>query len=177
MHVRFSVCRGMLVVEEGTELQLGTLQGILIHPDTGKIEGCFVRVAGVLRSELLFVSSLDVLRFGARVYVRSSEVLSPIEDRIRLQPLLEEGRTILGQRIRTEGGRTLGRCRDVQFDTKRFVIEWLFPQRFWRWLGPLPASDIVEVRREAVIVRDPVVKVREREEAPLLERLPDVAEA
>jgi uncharacterized protein YrrD len=164
--------------EELTET-LGLLGGILIHPDTGSVEGFFVRAPRLIRSEELFLSSFDILRWGLRIIVRDGSVLSPLAERIRLQSLVEEGRSILGQPIVTESGRALGRCGDVQFDTRRFSVEWIWPRRFWKWRTPLPLSSIVEVRRDAIVVRDPETpasekKEKEELEAPML-KVPETA--
>jgi sporulation protein YlmC with PRC-barrel domain len=152
MHVRFSSCIGTPVLEEGGDTTLGLLSGILIHPDTGKIEGFLVGD--------LFCSSMDIVRWGTRVYLRDANVLAPPEDRIRLQSLLQDPRTVLGQKIRTEAGVKLGRCSDVQFNTDMMHIEWLFPRKFFRWGIALPVSDILEVTAAAIVVRDPIAKER-----------------
>jgi len=141
---------GLPLVEEGADGSiLGLLSGILIHPDTGRIEGFFVRS----RSSL-FVSSLDISRWGTRVYVRNADVVSPIEDRIRLQPLLEDTRTVLGQKVLSESGARFGKCHDVQFNTDTMHIEWIFPKKLFRWGVALPVAEILEVRPEAIIVKD-----------------------
>ncbi len=177
MQVRFSTAIGLAVVDEDMTAQLGVLSGILIHPDTGKVEGFFVRIARFLHSEELFLSSLDILRWGMRIVVRDGEVLSPLSDRIRQQQLFEEGRTVLHQKILTDTGRTLGRCADVQFDTLHFVVEWLWPKKFWRLGTSLPASQIIEVRRDAIIVRDPSVAVVEKVEEVTPSLMPQFPEA
>ena len=167
MHLRFSTCIGTPVLEEGFEHTVGLLSGILIHPDTGKIEGFLVHVLG---AGDLFMSSLDVSRWGTRIYIRSTDVLSPAEDRIRLQPLLDDPRSILGQKIRTESGTSLGRCQDIQFNTDVMHVEWLFPRKWFHFGVALPISDVVEVTPAAIIVKDPVVKAeaesQELEEVP-----------
>src|SRR5687768_9929978 len=104
MHVRFSTCLSMPVTEEGTEEELGSLSELLINPDTGKIEGCFVSVPGFLRSQQLFITVMDIVRWSTRVYVRNSDALFPIEEHLRLLPLYMERRTLLKQPIRTETG-------------------------------------------------------------------------
>ncbi|MDO8648234.1 MAG: hypothetical protein Q7R81_00445 [Candidatus Peregrinibacteria bacterium] len=159
MHVRLSTCLGVPFVEEGSDETLGVLSGILIHPDTAKVEGFFVRSSSFLRGEDLFVSALDILRWGRAILVSDREAIAAIEDRIRLQPLLEDGRALLGQRMQTESGRKLGTCADVQFDTVHFLVEWLFPRRWFKWGIAVPVSDILEVRKEAIIVREPQVPV------------------
>ena len=179
MHVRFSSCIGLPVVEEGDGETIGTISGMLIHPDTGKVEGFFVHRPGLFGSDHSFLSTLDILRWGMRVEVRTEDVLGSLEDHIRLQPLLLDPRPVLGQQMRTERGVVLGRCKDVQFDTKHFLTEWLFPKKFFRWGTPLPLGSVVEVRRDAIIMRDPLQKERPTvpEQSALIPQFPEVAEA
>jgi uncharacterized protein YrrD len=178
MRVRFSTAVGMPVVDEEMTEQYGALSNILIHPDTGKVAGFFVRMPGSFRSHELFLASEDILRWGLRVVVRDGEVFSPIEDRIRLRSLLEERRYFLSQRIVTDTGRSLGRCMDVQFDTMHFMVDWFWPKRWWKWRDPLPLSQIIEVRADAIVVRDPSLPASEKaqpESATLLNQLPEAA--
>lgn len=159
MHVRFSTARGVTVADPLMEDAVGFLEDILLHPDTGIVEGFFVRVPGFFHSDRLFLATAEIAHWGVRVRVRSPDVLFRLEDHVRLQQLLEEGRRILHQAILTESGRRLGRCDDVQFDTKLFTLEWLFPRRWLRWRDPIPASSILRVTKDAVIVRDPAIPI------------------
>lgn len=154
MHLRFSSILGYEVGDEETGEVLGKVRGILVHPDTGKVEGFFVRTRGMF-SVPLFLASMDIRRWGSRIHVRHHDVLVPIGEHIRLQSLLEEKRPVLGQLIRTERGKTLGHCRDLEFDTEQSILLRLYLRRFFREAPPIPASDILEVRRDAIIVRDP----------------------
>jgi len=157
MHVRFSTTIGLPVVEETTEAEIAGISGILIHPDTAKIEGFFVRVPSFLRAEELFLSVSDIAHWGTRVRVRHADVLAPVEEHLRLMNLLQDGRTVMRQSIMTEGGKYLGVCRDIQFDTVSFYAEWLFPRTFLRWQRSIPVSSIVIVKPEAIVVRDAVL--------------------
>lgn len=158
MHLRFSTCVGVAVLDEATDEPLALISGVLVHPDTGKIEGFFVRTPGMFRGQELFLASQDIAHWGMHVRVRHADALSPLEDRIRLTTLLEDGRTVLGQTIVNESGVRLGTCADIQFDTTHFMLEWLFPKLLWRWKPPVPASAIVEVRAQQIVVRDAKVK-------------------
>jgi len=172
MHVRFSLCREMPILEEGSEQPLGTLFDVFIHPDLGVIEGFFVSIPRFFSADILFLSAADILHWGNRLYVRDSDVLGPLEERVRLHALWQEGRTMLRQKMMTEGGASLGTCRDVQFDTKSFRIEWLFPRTLLRWRTPVPASAIIEVRPDAVIVKDLTLTAEERK--PVLQALDEL---
>lgn len=177
MHVRFTGFRGMPVADADTGEILGVVTGMLIQPDSGKIEGFFVQAKRFLGQQHLFLSSLDILHVGRTVAVRDPDVLAPVDDLVRIQSLLEDPRTFLGQRVRTESGVFLGRCADVQFDTAAFAIAWLFPRRWLRYGRPVPIAAVVEVRPEAIVVRDPGKASLEdtvKEEAPMLRPLPDL---
>ncbi len=155
----------MDVVCDSINEVLGQIMGILINPDTGRVEGFFLSASAAMAGTP-FLSSLDIIRWGAHVHVREADAVFPAEERIRLQPLLEDRRTVLNQRVRTESGRSLGVCRDVQFHSDSMRCEWLFPRRLWRWAVPLPFSDVVEVRQDAIIVRDPKPPVKEPVQQP-----------
>jgi hypothetical protein len=166
----------MPVVEEESLQILGTVSSILIQPDTGKVEAFGVTVRGFLHATELVLSTIDIVHWGSRVAVSHAEVLAPIDDHIRLRALLEEQRPVLGQTIRTDTDRILGRCDDVQFDTSSFHIEWLFPRRWWRWGLPIASSQIIEVKRTGIVVREPSEPQAEKE-VPGVAILPQLPEA
>ncbi|PIQ75715.1 hypothetical protein COU78_02995 [Candidatus Peregrinibacteria bacterium CG10_big_fil_rev_8_21_14_0_10_49_24] len=166
MQQRISTCLGAQVVQNSSEEVLGTLANVLINPDSGTIEGFYVFVPSGLSSGILFCSSLDIVRFGARVHIRSEDSLCDPRDIIRLQSLLEDNRPVLGQRVRTESGQKLGRCKDIQFNTDTMKLEWVFPKKLFSWGRGVPVADIVEVRSDAIIVRDaPRPVLQQSEEA------------
>lgn len=177
MHVRFSTCRGLPVVDASCDAILGRLSGVVLHPDTGKVEGFTVHVPGLLSGSELFCAGMDILHWGTHILVRDSDALSPSEDRIRLQELLAERRPFLGQRIRTESGRDLGICADVQIDTTKMLVTWMFPKRWWRWGIAVPLTEVREVRRDAIIIRDPPVVSQEMARVgDIVHALKDIAE-
>ena len=156
MHVRASLVRGIPVVDDTTQEVAGYLLGPLIDPDSGKILGFFVSPVQSAFSEL-FLMPVDIIGWGTKVHVRSADRLSPPGDLIRLQDAFADPRTFLGQTIRSEKlRRSLGRCVDVQFNTRHLHIEWLFPRKFLFVRQPIPASDVMEVTEAAIIVREPM---------------------
>lgn len=176
MQLRFSTILGIPVVTEDTGEVVGMLSGMLPHPDTGKIEGFFVELPGMFRRETLFLLTRDIRSWGLRITVRDGDALFPPDEQIRLQSLLEDPRPILGQRILTETGAYVGRCRDLQFDTRYFQIEWLFPKRWGRWRLPFPVSEIIEVRHEAIIIKDQkVLGEEEKRKDTTLLKMPEMA--
>jgi hypothetical protein len=145
----------MDVVAEAGQETVGRVAGILLNPDTAAVEGFFLFRDG--EREPLFLAAADVRRFGTVLTVADTSRVSPVEDRVRLRPLLQDKRPVLGQRVRTERGRNLGICRDIQIGTRSMRMEWLFPKRFWRWGVALPASAITEITEAAIVIRDDAV--------------------
>jgi uncharacterized protein YrrD len=175
MHVRFLSCIGLPVLDDSTQEHLGAISGVLIHPDYSRIEGFFTKGKGYPFVGDLFFSVSDIARWGVSVRVGSSDVLGPIEDRIRLKPLLSDHRPVLGQSIKTESGMRLGRCRDIQFCTKTFRMEWLFPKKWFRWRRAIPVSSIKEITEEAIIVNDPVLtQMQEQSKEVATQNIDDV---
>lgn len=154
MRVRFSTALGLSVADQHDDAAIGTLAGMLIHPDSLRIEGFFVRVPGFLSSEELFLGQEEIVHWGTSIRIRDADVLSPLEERVRLAALVSDARTVLGQRMYTEEGRLIGVCHDVQFDTATCSLEWLFPRLWWRWRRAVPASAVREVTQTAIIVRE-----------------------
>lgn len=153
MRVRLSTVIGLSVVDASEE-ELGTLSGVLLNPDTVVMEGLFVSINEFFSSRTLFVPVQDIQHWGTRVRIRDADSLSPLDELVRLQQLHEEGRSVLGQRIITEGGTYLGRCGDIQFDTRFFRVEWLFPHKWMFWKRPVPVQVILQVRPDAIVIRD-----------------------
>jgi len=141
-------------VTDEAEDDLGHVSGILINPDLGKIEGFFVAVSSFFRTHELFLSVQDILHVGTRIRIRHPESLSPVEDVMRLATLLGDGRNVIGHVIVTGSGKMNGKCVDIQFETKTFHLEWLFPKRWFRWTRPISRVEIVQIRNE-IIIRDP----------------------
>jgi sporulation protein YlmC with PRC-barrel domain len=156
MHVRLSMCIGMPVVDDRSDEALATVTGVFLHPDLGKVEGLFVMTA---RGEE-FLATSDIAHWGRSVVVRDPDAIAPLEELVRLSALWDEARPVVGQRIVTETERFLGRCKDVQFETDTFRMEWLFPRKMLRWQRPVPVTAVVEVTADMVKVRDAYAPVQ-----------------
>lgn len=177
MHLRLSSSLDTPVIEDGTEDVLGVICGALIDPDRAIIEGFMLRPSGLFfQTSSLFLSRNDILHWGRAIRVRDHHALTTPDDIVRLQPLLQDPRTVLGQTIRMEAGPALGRCRDVQFSTKTFMVEWMFPRRFWRWGLPIPVSEVLEIRPDAIIIRDPNRPKEVRAAPTILQKIETLAE-
>lgn len=170
---------GMPVVEDQADTTLGIVSGILLHPDTGVVTGFFVRDLRIFGGSEHFLGVADIIGWGTVIHIRSEDRLVLPEDIVRLSALLQDSRRILGQKIVTKKTkRTIGVCQDVQFDTRHFQLEWLFPRAWWFFAKtPVPASDIILVTKDAILIREqtmlqPALKGIEELEMSLPDVLP-----
>lgn len=174
MHLRASQARGIPIIDDGTQQIVGFLDSPLIDPDTGRILGFFVLPAFFGAGDV-FLQSIDIVAWGTRVHVRSEDCLSPPDDIIRLKATLADPRRVIGQPIRTkDSNRTLGICSDVQFNTRHFMTEWIFPRKFFIARQPLPMTEVLEVTQVGIWIRDPLrpskaVVATEEESIPSLQ--------
>lgn len=178
MQVRFSIARGQPVALDDSGEVLGMVKNILVDPDKGAVVGFFVSVAaGFTGSKCLFLSSSDIVRWGTAAFIKRASALADPTEFLRVQPLLEDPRTVLGQQVVTQSGTRLGRCKDVQFDTLHFRVHWIFPKKLLHWSTPVAISDVIEVTKQQITVRDSLIPVPE-EEAKMPEvALPRIPEA
>ncbi|PIP65187.1 hypothetical protein COU77_00800 [Candidatus Peregrinibacteria bacterium CG10_big_fil_rev_8_21_14_0_10_49_16] len=176
MQVRFSIYKGIPVLDEHSSEVLGALDLPFIHPDTGKIEGFFIKTSGWFAPEL-FLPTDRIVRWGKYVWIRDGGGFGPLEDIIRLQILWDEGRHVLGQPMISESGKRFGICRDVQFHTQLFIVQWLFPRRFLWWGAPIPVHAVSEVTEKAIVIRDSEEKKEVTEEEEILRTTPTVEPA
>lgn len=152
MHLLRSTSIGTEIIDNIDHHVHGTVADLLIDPDRGKIVALLI--AAPASSELLALQTADITTWGNRIHVREPEVLGPATDFVRLQSLLQEKRTFVGQRIQTKSGASIGKCIDVQFRSDTFDIEWIFPRKFFKKGLALPTSDILEVTERAIIVKE-----------------------
>ncbi|MCK5018874.1 MAG: hypothetical protein KAS32_17560 [Candidatus Peribacteraceae bacterium] len=170
MHIRFSSCRGLEIVDSSGIL-LGMVIEPLIQADTGKILGfyCVPMGAFSLRNTK-YISALDIIHFGTRITIRNEEVICNPEEIIRLQSVLEDKRSFLRQKIRTESGEKIGICADVQFDTETMHIEWLFPKKFFKWGDAISIHRVLEVRQNFILISNKSKMAEESSSSIILER-------
>ncbi len=162
MHVRWSSVRSMPICDDDMQMIVAFLHSPLVDADTGRIQGFFV-TAPAFGSQMQFLPVMDITAWGTKVHIRTADVLSPPEELIRLQKYFDDPRPFMGQLIRIrESGRKLGRCSDIQFDTRHFIIEWLFPRGLLFYRQPVAAREISEVTADAIWIDDPLRRVKDK---------------
>lgn len=157
MHLLRSTAIGTEVIDNIDHHVQGKVADLLIDPDRGKIVA--VLVESPASAELLAIQTQDIATWGNRIHIRDPEVMGELKDIMRLETFMSDPRTVIGQKVRTQGGMSFGKCFNVQFRTDTFDVEWIFPKKFLFIKGPaLPTSDIVEITPQAIIIKDQGLK-------------------
>ncbi|MBT3834868.1 hypothetical protein HOF56_01325 [Candidatus Peribacteria bacterium] len=159
MHLLYSDTIGTEIIDDIDHQIQGKVADILIEPDRGKIIALLVVIPGT--SEIYALQTQDISSWGNRVHICDSDVLGPATDFVRLQDILNDPRTVIGQKIKTESGFLVGKCIDLQFEVTTFMIEWIFPRKFFFRKLSLPASDILEITENEILVKDQTPEVEE----------------
>lgn len=142
---------------------LGTIENILINADNGIVEGFFVAQNSWFYKDTLFLSNREIAEFRRKeIYIPANVSLGAPEDHFRLQLVFSDKRKILGQKIITKDKIYLGRCYDVQINTDSWRMEWLFPKKWWFLTTPVPSSEIMEVTKSHILLKNIIKKASEQ---------------
>ena len=145
---------GLPVGATDTQAKIGTVDQVVVDPDSGTLLGFIVKTGLFGRKVLSYhdVTGID----HAAVLVRSEDVILPSEEVAPIDKALRDKRPLIGQKVVTEGGTKLGRVVDLVINTDtglatKLYISHLLEERI------VPADKVVKVTKEHVIVKDDVV--------------------
>ncbi len=144
-----SVLGSQVRTREGQKL--GRVYGLVINPDTGKVEGAWLSFGIIPWS--------DILSFrGGRLEVRDASVVSAPEDVVRISEILKRNIPVMGNRVRGQSGTDYGRVIDVEFDSIDGFLKRLLASKsflFWNFSPRLFSQEsIISIESDAIVVRD-----------------------
>lgn len=149
-------------IESGEELS--EIKQIIINYDNGKFLGLVLKNKSVVYSE-------DIAEFGQdAVMVRSDKELMPLKDNSQFKELMKSKVRIIDSKAVTESGEELGEVKDYEINEdqnklkKIFVSTGFFKDLFKGELI-ISADKIISIGRDAIIVKDSVAPISEKEKA------------
>lgn len=136
----------------------GPVTGYLINHEDGKLVGLFTR--SPLDKKEKFIQSTEIKGVGDD-FVLIDSVTTPSDpaEIIKLRELLEVHPLILGETVKTESGRRVGRVKDAAISLRSLRIEKLYINS-WGSLKALtkeiilPAKNIVRIEKKVIFVTD-----------------------
>jgi len=136
---------------------LGQVEDIIIHPDTGRVEGLWVKPF-TLPMRHAVLPSEGIVAWKKNLYVKDEGAFADPEEIIRISEILARKIRFVGNRVKSESGKRFGRVFDVDFDDRKMYLRYLFVQKtflFFGWSSRYFHYDsIVQVTPEWIVVRD-----------------------
>jgi uncharacterized protein YrrD len=149
-------------IESGEEFS--EIKKIIIDYDSRNFLGLVLKNKTVVYAE-------DISEFGKdAVMVRSSKELMPLKDNNQFEELMKSKVSIINNKTVTESGEELGEVKDYLIDEtshklkKIFVSTGFFKDLFKGELIVM-ADKIISIGKDAIIVKDSVIPVSEKEKA------------
>lgn len=159
------------VVNLSTGRAVATVSDLLIDPDNLKVAAliCYVRSQNAER----YLMAQDIHDFsGMSIAVQNDDALSDSQDIVRLQELMKINYKIVGKKVTTDAGRTIGVVSQYVVDDKSLVVEKIYVRP--SLIKLLQSSDrvisrtiIVEVTDKEIIVKDTLAKASAKNKLPV----------
>lgn len=138
-----------------------------------KIEGWYAEVPD--EKEIMILPSGEVRDMIAKgIVVNDHDAITPIEDMIRLKSVLDNDFELIGTTVENEAGVKLGKVHDYSADHQSFYIKKLYVGQsllksvlsFTKPQLIIDRSQIVDVTKDKIIVKDATEKVQSSKTAP-----------
>jgi len=166
---------GTSVVREEDGEVLALIRDIIIHPDTGKIEGFWVKPMTIPVGNAV-IKSDSILEWKKNIYVRDENEIAEAEDIIKITEILERDTFFIGNLVKNEAGDNLGRTYDADFDTEKLFLQNIYTQKLFLLFKYnqriFNYNSIIKVLPDYILVKD-TGKIKEpaiiEEKQPLLD--------
>ena len=154
MLIEVSSLKELPIASIQEEAQIGTVDKVLLNPETGELIGFLVKSGGWF-SPKLALSSRDVVSYDHKgLVVRNRSSLVPIEEIQPFKSLLARKDFWLGKEVIAESGDKLGKVNDLIINTD---LEYLAKIHVSSLFGKeliLDKEKIIEVSPEFIKVKD-----------------------
>ena len=143
---------------------LTTVRDLIIDPATGKILAFVVNI-----NKKLIVTPLDVLSWGENIKVHNGDAIIDANEVLRVENVLKNQIKVLSNKVYTKNGEYLGKVIDYSVDNKSYLLKNLFISKGFLGLiryqsRIIPYKDIIEIKRDKIIIRDILKKIKVNQE-------------
>lgn len=148
---------GTPIVEQTTGELLGEVYDLIIDNQTGKIEAFWVK-QGILAGSDKILSVNDIIEWKIKIYVSDPDTIIFPDEIIKIREVIEKDISVYSNKVKTLSGKHLGRVVDLFFDPitcqilQIEIAKSIFGIKHQKRL--IPFSDIYEITKEAVILKD-----------------------
>ena len=163
MEMLYSKIVGMPVFSADSVRPHFSVQDIVFDPDNGKVIGILVDRRGQN-----LIAPMDIISIKHGVLISSANDVVGVDDVLRVKEVFDDGRNIIGKKVKTESGDSLGKVVDASIDGLGLSLVKIHTAKVV--LGMVhhdsrifPMKSIVEVNESFVVVQDDDGKVAEKE--------------
>jgi sporulation protein YlmC with PRC-barrel domain len=151
----YSQTVGMPVVTE-SGIRIARVHDVALNTDTGKIVGFFTDPNGKK-----VLAPIDVLHWNRSLVVHDEESILDSEEIHQVTETLKKGIRVIRNRVVTKGGEELGIVLDFAVKDKFFTLTKLVVGKsifglFHYGKRLIPSIDIIEIKKDRIIVKDPL---------------------
>jgi len=146
-----------VVSSEDGEL-LAVIRDVIIHPDTGRIEGFWVKSLTLpIRNAVILSDS--ILEWKKNVYIKDDREIAEAEDIIKISELFSRNTFFIGNSVISESGLRLGKVYDLDFDTNKMYLRNIYSEKsvlgFFKYSPRVFSYDsIIQVLPEYILEKD-----------------------
>jgi uncharacterized protein YrrD len=146
--------------------KLGKVVDLVINHENGEFLALLIQPEKAFAKKKIVLAE-DISSFGEdAIMVQDEKMIVPLEDNERILSLVETKIKIAGNKAVTYSGDLLGEIKDYEVDETSFKLSKIFVSSgFLKDLisGKLiiPANKIVSIGKDAVVVKDAVVKEKD----------------
>lgn len=152
LHFQSEFIEKPIIARDDTK-EHGRVQSIIIDHENGKILGIHTG-----KSVIVFQ---DILSWEPKIEIANQSVQMLSEDIVRIQKVLDSGIKIMGNTVKTEKNQYIGKVVDCIIDVQKGILSSLYVAKnaiiFPYDKRIIPATQIVEVRKDAIIVREQIL--------------------
>lgn len=174
MEKTYSEIIGTPVVVEGAG-RVTRITDVLLNPKDGRVVAFFT-------GKMKVISPMDIIFFGKAITIGHYEDIIDAEDLLKIKEIISNDIRLLKSKVETKKGYYLGKLYDYYIDTSAYALTKIIVYKsFFGILKSadrlIPARDIVEIKKDLVIVQNRHAKkpVGVKEEKKVQKLYPDVA--
>lgn len=144
---------------------------VVIEPETGKIAGFLLAPGGHY-----VIAPADVLFWEQHIFIHDQDDILETGEIIKVQEILQKNLPIFRAKVYTKSGKYVGKVYDMALDSKLFVMTKLVIAKNILGLFPfdekiISTREILEIKKDRIIIKDIDATVRAKEKASAKENL------
>lgn len=144
---------GTAVFQDDAQRPISTIKDLVIDPESGKIIAIVIDI-----NKNLVISPVDIIKWGAVLKTHNHDTIVAGNEILRVEQVQNSDIKIMGNKVETQSKEDLGMVIDYAIDTKTYELRKIVTAKgflgLFRYDSRLiPSSEIVEIKKNKIIVK------------------------